>query len=404
MRASRALGAALLILVLVTACQPPTGLVSDKPIDELALKPVTFAALQGWADADMRAALVAFTGSCRKILARGDGDAFGGDKAYGTVGAWRSACQAALQTSAPNAASARQFFETWFAPAQAFNRAEPVGLFTGYYEPELLGSRKPTAQFATPLYARPSDLVAVDLGAFRPNLKGERITGRVEGAKLVPYDTRAAIVGGALRDRSAVVAYVDDPTAAFFLQVQGSGRVRFADGAVVRVAYDGQNGHPYTAVGRVLVDRGEIAREALSMQAIRAWLKANPGKAPALLNENASFVFFKEQPLADPSLGAEGAQGVALTAEASLAVDLRFHGLGAPMWVEGSAPADSEGAADVAFRRLLIAQDTGGAIRGPVRGDVYWGSSARAESVAGRMAHKGQLFVLLPKTVVARLN
>lgn len=140
------------------------------------------------------------------------------------------------------------------------------------------------------------------------------------------------------------------------------------------------------------------------MQAIRAWLKANPAKAPALLNENASFVFFKEQPLSDPSLGAEGAQGVPLTAEASLAVDLRFHGLGAPMWVDGTAPADNETASDVAFRRLLIAQDTGGAIRGPVRGDVYWGSSARAESVAGRMAHKGQLFVLLPKAVAARLN
>jgi membrane-bound lytic murein transglycosylase A len=205
----------------------------------------------------------------------------------------------------------------------------------------------------------------------------------------MPYETRAQIVSSGLGERSAVVAYVDDAAAAFFLHVQGSGRVTFANGEVVRVAYDGQNGHPYTAVGRVLVERGEIAREQLSMQNISAWLKANPGKAEALMNENPSYVFFKEQPL---------------TAEASLAVDLRFHGLGAPMWVDGSAPADDAAAGDVAFRCLLVAQDTGGAIRGPVRGDVYWGSSARAEGIAGRMAHKGQLYVLLPKAVAARLR
>lgn len=402
MRASKTLGIA--ILLTVAACKPLTGLLPEKQADELQLKRATFAALDGWAAADARPAFVAFVGSCKRITARGDGDALGGVAAYGTVGEWRGACVAALQAKASSPEAARQFFEAWFVPAQAFNRAEPVGLFTGYYEPELSGSRKPGGRFTTPLYARPSDLVSVDLGSFRPALKGERIAGRVDGARLVPYDTRAQIEGGTLTGRSAPIAYVDDAAAAFFLHVQGSGRVRFADGSVVRVAYDGQNGHPYTAVGRVLVDRGEIAREALSMQAIRAWLKANPKKAPALMNENASFVFFKEQPLADPSLGAEGAQGVPLTSEASLAVDLRFHALGAPMWVAGTAPADDEKAADVPFRRLLVAQDTGGAIRGPVRGDVYWGSTARAESVAGRMAHKGQLYVLVPKAVAARLN
>jgi len=402
MRASKTLGVAMLLLV--AACKPLTGILPEKTADELQLKRTTFAALNGWADADVRSAFTAFVGSCKRITTRGDGDALGGAAAYGSVGEWRAACAAALQFKPASAAAARQFFETWFVPAQAFNRTEAVGLFTGYYEPELTGSRKPTGRFKTALYARPSDLVSVDLGSFRSALKGERIAGRVDAGKLVPYDTRAAIEGGALKDRSAPIAYVDDAAAAFFLHVQGSGRVRFADGSVVRVAYDGQNGHPYTAVGRVLVDRGEIARENLSMQAIRAWLKANPNKAPALMNENASFVFFKEQALDDPSLGAEGAQGVPLTSEASLAIDLRFHALGAPMWVDGTAPADQEGAQEVAFRRLLVAQDTGGAIRGPVRGDVYWGSTVRAESVAGRMAHKGQLYVLVPKAVAARLN
>lgn len=402
MRASKTLGVA--ILLLVAACKPLTGLLPEKPADELALKRSTFAALEGWAGADVRTALAAFAGSCKRITARADGDALGGAAAYGSVREWREPCAAALQLKTPSSDAARQFFETWFVPAQAFNRSEPVGLFTGYYEPELAGSRKPGGRFTTPLYARPSDLVSVDLGSFRPTLKGERIAGRVDGGKLVPYETRAAIEGGALKDRSAPIAYVDDAAAAFFLHVQGSGRVRFADGSVVRVAYDGQNGHPYTAVGRVLVDRGEIAREALSMQTIRAWLQANPKKAPGLMNENASFVFFKEQALDDPSMGAEGAQGVPLTSEASLAVDLRFHALGAPMWIDGMAPADDVKAPDVAFKRLVVAQDTGGAIRGPVRGDVYWGASARAESVAGRMAHKGQLYVLLPKAVAARLN
>jgi membrane-bound lytic murein transglycosylase A len=309
-----------------------------------------------------------------------------------------------LQTAAPSADASRRFFEAWFQPAQASNRREPVGLFTGYYEPELNGSRTRTKTFDVPLYTRPSDLISVDLGAFRPTLKGERIAGRLDGGKLVPYATRGEIVTAGLGGRSSAIVYVDDAAAAFFLHVQGSGRVKLPDGKIVRVAYDGQNGHLYTAIGRVLVDRGEIAREQLSMQSIRAWLKAHPAEAESLMNENASFVFFKEMPIADPALGADGAQGVPLTPEASLAVDLRFHGLGAPMWIDANAPADDAKNPDVAFRRLVVAQDTGGAIRGPVRGDVYWGANARAESVAGRMAHKGKLFVLLPKAAAARLN
>ncbi len=403
MRASRALGAAILIL-LVAACRPPGGLLTDKPKDELVLKPAGFGALSGWAEADMRGAFTAFVRSCGRVRVRADADAFGGAEVYGTVGAWRGACEAAVALNAPSADAARRFFETWFSPMLASNRGEAIGLFTGYYEPELDGSRKRSERFATPLYARPIDLVSVDLGAFRPALKGERIAGRVEGGRLLPYATRAEIEAAGLGSRAPVIAWVDDAAAAFFLHIQGSGRVRFADSSVVRVAYDGQNGHAYAAVGKILVERGAIAREALSMQTIRAWLKANPREAPQLMNENPSYVFFKEQALDDPSLGAEGAQGVPLTAEASLAVDLRFHALGAPMWVEANAPAEREEDADAPFRRLMIAQDTGGAIRGPVRGDVYWGADGRAEAIAGRMAHKGQLFVLLPKTLAQRLN
>lgn len=396
MRLSSAVSATLLILT--AACAPLSGVVGDKPADELVLARTSFAKLNDWPANDPKAALVAFVGSCKRLVTRSDADAFGGAAAYGTVGDWRSACNAALQTPG----DARQFFETWFEPVMASNRGEEVGLFTGYYEPELNGSRRAGGKFTTPLYTRPGDLVAVDLGAFRPSLKGERIAGRVDEARLVPYATRGQIVSSGLGGRSDAFVYVDDPIAAFFLQVQGSGRVKFANGEVIRVAYDGQNGHPYTGIGRVLIDRGEVKREDMSMQRIRSWLLANPAKADALMNENASYVFFKEQPIADPSLGAEGAQSVPLTAEASLAVDLKFHGLGAPMWVDATAPAEAGG--NVVFRRLVIAQDTGGAIRGPVRGDVYWGAGARAEEIAGRMAHRGRLILLLPKAVAARIN
>ncbi len=404
MHASRAFGAALLILA--TACAPLGGPELEKAAvpDELVLSRVEFSALADWQTSDARAAVSAFVGSCRKLLARGDGDAFGGIAAYGAVSEWRGACNAALQLKPSSAENARQFFEAWFQPAQASNRAEPIGLFTGYYEPELNGHRKARGKFQTPLYTRPSDLVSVDLGTFRPALKGERVAGRVDAGKLVPYATRADIVGAGLKGRSRIIAYVDDAVDAFFLQVQGSGRVKLKSGETIRVAYDGQNGHPYAAIGRLLIERGEVKREEMSMQRIRRWLNDNPSKAAALMNENPSYVFFKELPIADPSLGADGAQGVALTPEASLAVDLKFHGLGAPMWVDANAPADVTTAADVPFHRLLIAQDTGGAIRGPVRGDVYWGAGERPESVAGRMAHKGKLFVLLPKSVAARLN
>ncbi len=404
MRASQALAAA--IVILTAACAPLGGPVPEKPVppDELVLTPTTFAALAGWMSSDVQAGFSAFVASCKRVVARDDTEPFAGAANYGTVGEWRAPCAAAMRAGAGSTQTTRQFFEAWFVPAQASNRSEPVGLFTGYYEPELSGRRKAAGRFRTPLYGRPKDLISVDLGSFRPALKGERIAGRVDDGKLVPYATRADIVDKGLKGKAPIITYVDDAAAAFFLQVQGSGRVRFKDGKIVRVAYDGQNGHPYTAIGRVLADRGEIAREQLSMQSIRVWLAANPAKAHALMNENASFVFFKEQPIADPQFGAEGAQGVALTPGASLAVDLRFHGLGAPMWIDANAPNADETAPDVAFQRLVIAQDTGGAIRGPVRGDVYWGAGDQAESIAGRMAHKGKLYVLLPKSVAARLN
>lgn len=404
MRALRFAMAAL--LVSVSACVPFGDVGKDKPAgeDRLVLTPTSFANLSEWPGQSPQLAFQAFQRSCAALQSRNPADAFSGAAAYGTVGDWKTACQSASQLSADDKVSAQHFFETWFVPYQAQNNEEPVGLFTGYYEPELDGSRRASKRYHVPLYARPSDLVQVDLGTFKPALKGERIAGRVSDGKLVPYATRAQIVDGALGSAAKPIVYVDDAVAAFFLQIQGSGRVRLQHGQTIRAAYDGQNGYPYTAIGRTLVSRGEIAREKLSMQSIRDWLKANPDKADALMNENASYVFFKEQPIADPTLGANGAQGVPLTAEASLAVDLKFHGLGAPIWIEAKAPSADASQEDQQLRKLVIAQDTGGAIRGPVRGDIYWGVGTRAEDIAGRMAHKGRMYVLLPKSLAPHPN
>lgn len=406
MNALRIVKAATLALTLA-ACVP----VSQKPGTSdrgaearLVFKTSSFSALDGWGGAGLRDAHAAFQASCRVITVRTPTDALGGDKAYGTAGDWQPACRAALERPVSSESEARAYFETWFDAVQAFNGAEDRGLFTGYYEPELNGSRKKGGPYRTPLFQRPADLVEVDLGQFRPNLKGERVAGRVVGGRLVPFSPRREIVAGGLGAAGQPLVYVDDAVGAFFLQIQGSGRIKLDNGAYIRAAYDGQNGHAYTAIGRILVERGEIPRETLSMQGIRAWLEGNPDQADALMNENASYVFFKEMPIGDPSKGANGAQGVPLTAEASLAVDLKFHALGVPMWVDASAPSEVAGALDATYRRLFIAQDTGGAIRGPIRGDVYWGAGARAEQIAGRMAHRGRLFVLLPKPLARAID
>jgi membrane-bound lytic murein transglycosylase A len=222
----------------------------------------------------------------------------------------------------------------------------------------------------------------VDLGRFRPAWRGERIAGRVDKGNLVPYSSRAEIEQGALSGRGLELAWAADTIETFFLQIQGSGRVRLADGGELRVGYDGQNGHPYVALGRVLIDRGLLPREQVTMQSIKAYLRAHPDEAAALMRENPSYVFFREL----SGDGPVGAQGVALTPGRSLAVDRAFVPLGAPVWLV---------AEDIA--RLLVAQDTGGAIRGPVRGDLFWGHGAEAEARAGAMKARGRAWLLLPR-------
>ncbi len=318
----------------------------------------------------------------------------GGAGYAGTISDWRAPCAAARAPST-SAEAARLFFEHWFAPVSISAGALKDGLFTGYYEPQLQGSRTRHGKFQTPVYGLPPDLISVDLGAFRPSLRGEQIAGRLEDHRLVPYATRAEIDAKGLN--APVLFYGDDPAAVFFLHIQGSGRVRFDDGTIIRADYAGQNGQLYTAVGRSLIARGALKREEVSLQSIRRWLKANPMAARTVMETNASYVFFKEDPIGDPALGAKGAEGVALTPDASLAVDPRLHVLGVPYFVSTTLPDAKP------LQMVVVAQDIGGAIKGAVRGDIFFGFGARAESLAGEMKQSGQLFALLPKAVAARL-
>jgi membrane-bound lytic murein transglycosylase A len=356
----------------------------------LKLTRLNFPDLPGWSAGDPRAAFAAFQRSCDVLTAEPDATPVG--DYGGTVQDWRAVCAA---SKSADANAARDFFEQWFVPLQVSAGAAKDGLFTGYYEPELHASRIHRGAFQTPLYGLPSDLISVDLGEFRPALAGERIAGRIERRKLVPYATRAQIDAKGLR-QSQVLFWADDPVAVFFLHIQGSGRVTFDDGSHARVAYAGENGHPYTAIGRTLIAEGQLAKGQVSLQTIRAWLKAHPDEAQRVMETDASFIFFKELPIGDPNLGAMGAQGAALTPGASVAVDKRLHPYGVPMFVATTLPSHAP------LNRLFVAQDTGGAIRGPVRADIFFGFGPKAEALAGEMKQQGRMYVLLPKPVAAR--
>lgn len=376
-------------------------LVTPLPVP-FRLTPVDFSALPGWAETDPSQALAVFRRSCGASMQKPPAAAMGGAGYAGTAGDWRAVCDA-VPSGRLDKNAARGWFEAWFRPVRISAGSAAGGLFTGYYEPELKASRTKHGPYRIPVFGLPKDLVSVDLGRFRESLKGERIAGRVEGQSLVPYPSRAEIDAGGFRT-APILFYADDPVAVFFLHIQGSGRVVFDDGARVRVAYAGQNGRPYTAIGRTLIEEGALARDEVSLQTIRAWLKAHPGEAGRVMETNASYVFFRETPLGDPALGSAGSEGVPITPGASLAIDNRLHPLGAPFFVAASAPDPDAAKPDRPFKRLLIAQDTGGAIQGPVRGDVFWGFGRDAEAIAGRMKAHGTMTVLLPKPLAAKLG
>ncbi len=389
------LGVAVAVAIAVGGWLAP---MPSRPVAPLTLTETTFAHLSGWHEDAIGESLAALRRSCVKLAARADDDVW----QFGPISIaghdWRQPCATADKLNPDDHDAARDYFEAAFVPFVVAAGANPVGLFTGYYEAALKGARQPSAVYATPLRAPPDDVVTIDLGAFRDALRGQRLSGRVVGRRVVPLPSRADIENGALANVAPPLLWVDDPVDAFFLHIQGSGRVNLDDGATVRVGYAGQNGHPYTAIGRVLVENGALAREQVSMQSIRQWLAAHPDQAAEIMNSNASYIFFREL----DGDGPIGAQGVALTVGRSLAVDRDLIPLGTPLWLDIEVPAIDPGAPDRPWQRLVMAQDTGGAIRGPVRGDVFWGYGGDAAAVAGRMKHAGRYYALIPRTTVDR--
>jgi membrane-bound lytic murein transglycosylase A len=406
----RALAAAAAATLLAAAALATSIIVfvrmapSVRQAPQFTLRPFgTVADLPGWAKDDQSMALAAFRGSCAVFERMPPTRPLGRDGLEGMAGDWQAACAEAARVPV-SPGPARAFFERTFAPALVLDGRDDHGLFTGYYEPELHGSRVRTARYQVPLLAPPTDLVSVDLGDFLPEMRGRRIAGRVFGGKLVPYPERAAIEAGALGGRSRPILWVDDPVEAFFLHIQGSGRIVLRDGTTVRVGYAAKNGQPYTAIGRVLVKSGALAKDDVSLQSIAQWLRAHPDEAAAIMDENRSYVFFRVLDTGDAELGPPGSQGVPLTPGRSLAVDPAFHALGVPVWLDTVLPDPKPGGDDRRLRRLVIAQDTGGAITGAVRGDMFWGFGPDAEAIAGRMKSRGRMIVLLPRPVLARLT
>lgn len=366
----------------VTPARPltPAGELPSLPRTEInpALRPVTFAALPGWKMDDQREALPAFLSSCVVLIRRPD---------------WKEACVAGANIDASDAYASRQFFEKYFVPYRVSNPDGSLsGMVTGYYEPLLQGARKRGGKYQTPLHRAPDDILTIELASVFPELKGQRVRGRLVGNKVVAYPSRAELnQSNALAGKE--ILWVDDAVEAFFLQVQGSGRVQLLDSQeTVRVAYADQNGHPYKSIGRYLIDKGELTLDQASAQGIKAWVKANPRRQQELLNANPSYVFFKEEKVTDAAVGPKGALGVPLTPQRSIAVDPQYIPLGAPVFLATTQPNSK-----VALQRLVLAQDTGSAIKSAVRADYFWGFGAQAGEKAGGMKQSGAMWVLLPR-------
>ncbi len=394
------------LVAFCTACAAPTSAVKTDviaPEEEKAntfepvLLPVSFAALPGWENDKIAESLPALRRSCETFARMSPEHLIGPNGIGGAAGDWQPICAEAYALPDGDSEKARSFYESFFQPylvSDLKKERAASGLFTGYYEAGLHGARSRGGSYQTPLYKRPDDLVLVGLGRFKQDWRGKRLAGKIKNGQLVPYATREEIEKGKLRGKNLELVWVDDPVDAFFLHIQGSGRVLFADGSTMRVGYDGHNGHDYTSIGRILIEQGEIAREKMSMQAIREWLAAHPNKGQELMRQNSSFIFFRE--LNDD--GPIGAQGVVLTPGRSLAVDKRFMPLGIPLFLYSFT--DPISSAPIA--RLVVAQDTGGAIKGVVRGDVFWGFGEEAAKRAGKMKESGSFFALLPSNSLSR--
>ena len=363
-------------ILLIAACQQlPEKPAPPKPPgpERAQYLPTTFSVLPGWSTTRLEPSLRAFLNGCARAPA-----------------VLLGPCGTATTIAVGDEEGARRFFESYFAPyAIVSSETGDTGTITGYYEPVLRGSRTRDSVNRFPIFGVPDDLIVVDLGNVAPETRNLRLRGRVDGRRLVPYYTRAEIDARGETFKAPIIGWTSDPVELFFLQIQGSGQLELENGDRVRLAYADQNGHPYRSLGRYLIDRGEMTLDQASMQGIKNWAAANPGKLQEALNVNASYVFFRES--TDPR-GVVGALGVPLVPQYSLAVDRRFIPLGSPIFLSTTYPLS-----DQPLSRLAFAHDVGGAIRGAVRADFFWGTGPDAGVSAGRMRQPGKMWLLWPR-------
>jgi membrane-bound lytic murein transglycosylase A len=362
--------ASLLILLLCSACgtslRPKSGIGKVVPWSEVP----------GWEGDDHSQAWPALQSNCKALAGRP---------------AWQPICKAMAQLEEPQGSEARLFFETWFEVHELTGTdGSSQGLITGYYEPLLHGSLQADERYAFPLYARPDSLLRFDLAELAPSLADNTLRGRLEGRVVKPFYSRAIIESGAAPLTGAEVMWVDNAADAFFLHVQGSGRVLLEDGRILGLGFADHNGYPYVSIGKVLVQQGELALEDVSLFSIRQWLRDNPARAQALFNENPRYIFFVLK--ADSDAGAVGSLNVPLTPGRSIAIDPTVVPLGTPVWLSTRHP----GPDGKVLQNLVFAQDTGAAIKGPLRADLFWGHGKEAEVAAGTMKEQGSMLVLLP--------
>lgn len=374
---------ALLTAALLFGCVSPPHAPPKKPVVATTVyEKGHWSELPGWGADNVQDAWPAFLESCRAMRFRPE---------------WTAPCAAAQTVAADSPAGIRAYFQSAFEPYKAVKRTgsvkEDTGLITGYFEPLLYGSRTPSARFVAPLYAPPPDLLSVDLASLYPELKGKRVRGRLDGNRVLPYYTRGELLTDpALKGHEIV--WIDSAFEAMMLEVQGSGRVQLPDGKVIRLLYADQNGQPYHSIGRYLVTSGALTVEQATLPGIRAWLAAHPERMQEVLDANPSVVFFSEAPLGDPNLGPKGAQGIPLTAGRSIAVDANWIPLGTPVFLATTLPDSQQ-----PLQRLVVAQDTGGAISGAPRADYFCGSGPEAADLAGKMRQQGSLWLLWPRNV-----
>lgn len=354
---------------------------------------VEWSALPGWQSDNLDQVWKAFLNNCKGLMRPVSGSL--AMPARAAPRAWQPVCAAASQWQGqptPDAATLRQFLQTQLRPWRVLDAGGKIAsnTVTGYYEPIIQASRQREGVYQWPLYAPPADLLTIDLGTVYPELAGKRVRGKLQGNRVVPYDTRAQIAASS--NQPPVIVWAADPVEAFFLQIQGSGRVRLPDGNMLRLAYADHNGRPYASIGKWLADQGELTLAQASMQNIKAWAQRNPKRVQEMLNANTAMVFFNEEAIVDPELGPKGAYGIPLVGQRAVAVDAGFVPLGSLIYLSTTYPASSQ-----PLQRLMFAQDTGAAIRGAARTDFYWGSGDQAGEMAGRMKQSGQMWVLWPR-------